>query len=239
MNVRKFCLWITALLTLFALDARAELTPHSAVYKVKISVLGGQLRTELREIEGGYSATHVIKPTGMSRMLARGTIRETSDFDATPEGMRPRDYASVDTLSRDKTRASIHFDWDVGEARGTVNGEDVVSIMETLAHDRVSIQYQLMHDLLSGKNGDAYTMFEIDKMRPVHIRDAGRKTVKVPAGEFEVIGVSHQAEGSKRITTMWCAEELGYLPVVIQQHRKGKLRVEATLTSYRPGTSEE
>ena len=54
------------------------------------------------------------------------------------------------------------------------------------------------------------------------------------AGEFDVIGIRHQAEGSKRATTLWCAAELGYLPVVIEQHRKGKLRVRATLTDYTP-----
>jgi hypothetical protein len=31
-------------------------------------------------------------------------------------------------------------------------------------------------------------------------------------------------------------EELGYLPVIIEQHRDGKLRVRAVLTSYEPAT---
>lgn len=234
--MRNTLTWFTCLIAVLAFDAAAQpaLTPHTATYKVKISVLGGRLTTELREIEGGYSAVHEIRATGMSRMFARGSIRETSEFDATESGMRPRNYISVDTLTRDKTHAAIHFDWDAGEARGSVNGENVVSAMTALAHDRVSIQYELMQDLLQGSPGDEYTMFEVDRLRPVNVRDAGRKTVKVPAGEFDVVGVSHQAEGSKRVTTMWCAEELGYLPVIIEQHRKGKLRVRATLTGYEP-----
>ena len=38
----------------------------------------------------------------------------------------------------------------------------------------------------------------------------------------------------------WCGnpvmlfEELGYLPVIIEQHRKGKLQVRAVLTRYEP-----
>ena len=236
MTMRIRTLWLLCMLVPLGGTAHAEaaLTPHTASYKVKISVLGGQLRTELHETEGGYSAVHEIKPTVMSRMFARGSIRESSEFDAGDDGIRPRSYESRDKLTRDKTNAAIEFDWDTGEARGTVDGEDVVSVMQELAHDRVSIQYQLMHDLLNDQPTRSYTMFEIDRLRPVTIRDAGTKTVRVPAGEFTVVGVSHQAEGSKRVTTLWCAEELGYLPVIIEQHRKGKLRVKATLTDYAP-----
>ncbi len=216
--------------------AQTALTPHSATYKVKISVLGGELQTRLDATDTGYEATHVIRATGMSRMLARGSIAETSRFDLAGDGVKPRVYSSKDTLTRDKTDATIEFDWEAGEARGTVNGEDVVSVIDGLAHDRVSIQYEVMHDLLNGEPSDRYTMFEIDRLRPVNIEIVGEKTVKVPAGEFAVVGIRHQAEGSKRATTLWCSAELGYLPVVIEQHRKGKLRVRATLTEYLPAS---
>lgn len=210
------------------------LTPHTAEYKVKISVLGGRLNTQLKVTPDGYVASHVIKPTGISRMFARGMISERSDFYSAPDGIRPREYSSQDTLSRDKENVRVSFDWETGEARGTVNGEDVLSVMDALAHDRVSIQYQLMHDLLRGKLSAEYTMFEIDRLRTVTVRNVGKKTISVPAGQFEAVGIQHQAEGSKRITTLWCAAELGYLPVVIEQHRKGKLRVRATLSEYSP-----
>lgn len=224
------------LLAAASLFGQTTLTPHSATYKVKISVLGGELKTNLEPTETGFEATHVIRATGMSRMLTRGSIAETSRFDTASDGVKPRVYSSNDTLTRDKTNASITFDWDAGEARGTVNGEDVVSVIDGLAHDRVSIQYEVMHDLLNGAASDKYLMFEIDRLRPVTIEVVGEKVVKVPAGEFEVIGIRHQAEGSKRATTLWCSAELGYLPVVIEQHRKQKLRVRAVLTEYETAT---
>jgi len=233
-------LWIILLLAVWAapLYAETSLASHSATYKVKISVLGGQLNTELRRTDTGYQATHVIKPTGISRMFARGTLEESSTFDSAATGVKPREYSSRDTLSRDKSNVQVLFDWDAGEARGTVNGTEVVSIIDGLAHDRVSIQYEVMHDLLNSATSDQYTMFEIDRLRPVNVRTIGEKRVDVPAGNFDVIGIQHQAEGSKRVTTLWCARELGYLPVIIEQHRKGKLRVRATLTEYTPVTSE-
>jgi hypothetical protein len=214
--------------------AESSLTPHSAEYKVKISILGGNLTTKLSATDSGYVAAHMIKATGMSRMIAGGSITESSQFDISNDGIRPTKYVSLDTLSRDKTKAEVWFDWDAGEARGTVNGENVMSELDDLAFDRVSIQYELMHDLLNGGLDTQYTLFDVDELKTINVSSAGRKRVKVPAGEFDAVGVRHQSENSSRVTTLWCVEELGFLPVIIEQHRKGKLRVRATLRKYTP-----
>ncbi|MGI9271417.1 MAG: DUF3108 domain-containing protein [Woeseiaceae bacterium] len=214
--------------------AETLLTPHKAQYRVKISVLGGQLNTELQATADGYRATHTIRATGMSRMLANGRIRESSVFDSQSDGIRPVNYISDDTLTRDKIRASISFDWANGEASGTVNNEDFQSAMDGLAYDRVSIQYELMSDLMSGGASAEYILFDIDELKTVTVRNIGRRTVEVPAGTYEAIGVQHQTPGSKRVTTMWCVEDLDYLPVIIEQHRKGKLRMRAELSRYSP-----
>lgn len=215
-------------------QASGNLTPHVAEYSVRISVVSGRLRTELKATETGYSAEHTVKATGMSRLIARGEIREVSDFSNGPDGLYPLAYRSNDTLSRDKSRADIQFDWGTNQALGTVNGQEFEAMLGGLSHDRVSIQYELMHDLLNDGPSAQYRMFDIDKQRLLNIRSVGAKKVKVPAGSFEAIGIQHQAENSSRVTTLWCVEELGYLPVIIEQHRKGKLRVRARLRSYSP-----
>ena len=231
----QVAMWLLATLCLsMPATAQPSLTPHSAEYRVKISVLGGQLNTELRKTKTGYVATHVIKATGMSKIIARGSISETSWFDVVPDGVRPTKYLSEDTLSRDETRTEVSFDWETGAAQGTVNGKDVLSELGDLAHDRVSIQYELMHDLLNGGPSTQYTLFDVDELNTVNVRNIGRKQVKVPAGKFEAIGIQQQSENSSRTITLWCVEELDYLPVIIEQHRKGKLRVRAVLEKYTP-----
>ncbi|MGI9235893.1 MAG: DUF3108 domain-containing protein [Woeseiaceae bacterium] len=214
--------------------AACKLTPHKAEYKVKISVVSGRLRTALRQTEAGYTAEHSIAATGMSRLIAHGKISEASDFASSPNGLQPVAYRSNDTLSRDKVSADVRFDWDSNHATGTVNGEDFEAELAGFSHDRVSIQYQLMHDLLNDEPSEQYRMFEVDEQKVLNIRTLEAKTVKVRAGKFKAIGIQHQAENSSRVTTLWCVEELGFLPVVIEQHRKGKLRVRATLRNYVP-----
>lgn len=232
--------WLSvATIWLLASPAMAEisLTPHSAEYKVKISVLSGRLRTELRATDSGYEATHEIVATGISRLFAKGSIRETSHFAIAADGLLPTRYLSSDTLTRDKSRADLHFNWATGEVTGTVNDEAVQTILDDIVLDRVSLQYELMRDLLNGGPSEQYILFDIDKLKTLNVRIVGTKRIKVPAGSFDAIGIQHQAENSSRVTTLWCVEELGFLPVLIEQHRKGKLRVRASLRKYEPATT--
>jgi hypothetical protein len=236
LNTPLICLILAAgLLGLSpTVPAETSLTPHIAEYKVSVSVFGGQLNTELRTTPDGYIATHAIKTTGMSRLLASGHITESSTFARQPNGIRPQRYHSDDTLTREKIRADIEFDWATGEASGTVNGEAFASVMEAVAYDRVSIQYELMSDLMNGSASEEYVLFDVDELKTIRVQNIGSRTVSVPAGKFEAIGVRHQTPGSKRVTTMWCVKELDYLPVIVEQHRSGKLRMRAELRSYLP-----
>lgn len=242
-NRRKICIFqgfVSLLLaaSLFAGAARAsgDFTPHAAEYKIKISVVGGRLSTELKETDSGYIARHFVEPTGMSRILAHGDITEVSEFAVGDEGVYPISYQTNDTIDKDDPRADIQFDWNNFEASGTVNDEEFRLTLDRLRQDRVSIQYALMHDLLNNELREQYELFEADKLKTLNVRSIGSKQIKVGAGTFTAVGIQHQAQNSSRVTTLWCAEELDYLPVVIEQHRKGKLRVRATLRSYTPGT---
>jgi len=214
--------------------ASDSLTPHAAEYKVKISVLGGRLSTRIDATDTGYFAQSSIKATGMSRLLAHGTIRESSELAASNNGLRPQRFRSVDTLSKGGQTVDLTFDWNENSVGGLIDGADFQTSLEGVVHDRVSLQYGLMSDLLSGVEKAEYALQDAERLKLLSITNIGTKTVKVPFGRFEAIGIQHQAANSSRVTTLWCVEELGYLPVIIEQHRKGKRRMRALLTSYTP-----
>lgn len=225
---------LACLLVAGPLPATEALKPHTAEYDVRISVLGGRLNTRLSATADGYEAVHTIVPTGMARLFAGGSIEETSVFAATDDGVLPQHYRSKDSLTSDKTDAVVDFDWDAGVMRGVVNQAEVEELLGELAHDRVSIQYQLMYDLKHGGASESYLLFDIDEFKVLNVSVIGEREIRVPAGRFNAIGVQHQAEGSSRVTTLWCVAALDYLPVMIEQHRKGKLRLRASLTDYMP-----
>lgn len=228
---RNRILAMFALLLAVSTAGAADLTPHRAEYKVKISVVSGQLNTELRAVESGFVATHSIKPVGVSRIITNGRMEVSSEFTTDADGVKPVSFHEVDTI-KDEPEVRLSFDWTTNIASGTVGEDDVTIELEGISHDNVSIQYALMHDLLNGGAQETYILFDVDKMRVAHVRNIGTKTIKTKAGSYEVVGIQHQKEGSSRVTTLWCAPALGYLPVVIEQHRKKKLNFRATLTEY-------
>lgn len=229
---------VTLALVLCGTAAAARpLTPHTAKYDVEISVLGGTLTTVMSAAGPGYMADSVIKPTGLSKLVAHGAIQESSYFVTDADGVRPRQYRSIDTLSTTDKYVSLDFDWREKRVTGTVNDEPFRADLDGPVHDRVSIQYQLMFDLLNGGASRQYLLLDGDELKQLHVKNIGTKNVKVPFGAFEAIGIQHSKENSSRVTTLWCVQELGYLPAIIEQHRDGKLQVRAVLTDYDPESS--
>ena len=210
----------------------ATLKPHRAEYNLEISVLNGKLSTVVTAVGPGFMANSVIKPVGITKMFARGTIQESSYFLVDEHGVRPERYRSVDTLSRKDQAVAFDFKWAEHRVEGTVNDEPIVFELNGRVHDRVSIQYQLMLDLLAGGAQEAYVMLDGDELKYLEVKNIGSRTIKVPSGTFEVIGIQHGEKNSSRVTVLWCAEELGYLPVVIEQRRDGKVHVRAEMTEY-------
>lgn len=213
-------------------DVTTTLTPHTAEYEIKISVLGGKLHTSLSTTEDGYHAESSIRATGISRIFARGEIRESSSFGDSANGLRPSHFVSTDALTRNKETVDFRFDWEAGLISGMLNDEPFEAGIDGPMHDRVSVQYGLMHDLSNGVHRSDYFLQDSEKFKPLSVTNIGSKSVKVPFGRFMAIGVQYQVEGSSRVTTLWCVDELEFLPVIIEQHRKGKLQVRAVLTDY-------
>jgi hypothetical protein len=228
-----------ALLACAAAGATQALTPHTAKYDIEISVLGGTLTTVVTAVGPGYMVSSVIKPVGLSRLVAHGAIQESSFFVTDDTGVQPRQYRSIDTLATTDKYVSFEFDWRDKRVTGMVDNEEFRAELEGPVHDRVSIQYQLMFDLLNGGASQRYSLLDGDELKLLVVKNIGRKTIKVPFGEFEAIGIQHSKESSSRVTTLWCVEQLDFLPALIEQHRDGKLQVRAVLTEYEPDTETE
>jgi hypothetical protein len=233
-SVSRFLLAVSLLCVALSSFAGSQLTPHTAEYKIKISILGGKLSTQFQATETGYMAESVIKATGLSRLIAGGSIREQSWFSERDGRIQPRQYRSTDGLSSDHDAIDLDFNWDLREVTGLIDGEDFQAALDGDVHDRVSLQYGLMYDLLNGGQRAEYFLQDADELKTLSITNIGTKAVKVPFGRFTAVGIQHQRAGSSRVTTLWCVKELGYLPVIIEQHRKGKLRLRAVLTKYEP-----
>ena len=160
--------------------AAPVLTPHTAEYKIKISVLGGKLNTTLEATENGYRAESAIQATGMSRMLARGAIRESSVFEYGEEGLRPNRFLSTDSLSKRGQNVDLTFEWNDSKVSGYIDNEDFSAELDGLVHDRVSLQYGLMFDLLQGAARDNYALQDAEELKSLASHQRGPEDGRSP-----------------------------------------------------------
>ena len=232
---RKTLLAVVMLAIVGPTFATDRLVPHTAVYRIKISIASGTLTTSVAEDGEGFRVHSVIEPKGWAGLFVHGTIEENSHFVATEEGILLMRYWSNDELSSHPKAMDFVFDHNAGVVSGTVNDERYSYPLDADVHDRVSIQYELMHNLMTGTPGTDYQLLDDDEMKQLKVSSIGRKKVKVPYGTFDAVGIRHQSENSKRVTTLWCAEELGYLPVLIEQSRNGEVKGRAVLAEYHAG----
>lgn len=229
-----------ALATGWSAAADTELEPHSAYYDVRINVLRGEMVTRLQADPDGFTGTSEISPRGFARLATNGTIENRSQFRLTDSGVQPLAFTGKDTISKRKKQADLNFDWDLQRVTGTASQKKSGKRIETSVdapveedlHDAISLQYALMHDLQNGTLKTRYTLADGDELKKINITQLETTTLRVPYGEFEVIPVQHQVETSSRVTTFWFARELNYLPIKIEQRRKGKRLMKAELGKY-------
>jgi len=237
LNILRFLMLASIALPVFASGERA-LTPHTAEYKIRVSILGGKLNTEVKATDEGFYAHSVLHASGIARLFVRGDVTESSTFAVVENGVRPIHYDSNDRISKEDKSMEFDFDWQHSKVSGLINNEKFDLELQGRVHDRVSIQYELMLDLLNGGTSDEYVLLDDKGIKLLQVSSIGEKQIKVPFGTFRAVGIQHRKKDSDRITTLWCAEELGYLPVQIEQHRDGKLAFRAVLTRYQPITAD-
>jgi hypothetical protein len=90
-----------------------------------------------------------------------------------------------------------------------------------------------MTDLINNRLSSQYSLYEGDKIKKIETTNLGFKIITLDHGEYRAVGIQNQALGSSKLSILWCAEELGFLPVLIEQYRNNKLWMSASLISYK------
>ena len=176
------------------------------------------------------STTHAI---GMFALFFNGKITESSIWEYHKGRARPLQYSYKDTNKEKERDVSLKFDWDNKTVTNTINGEPWDMEITSDTQDKLIYQINIMLSLL--ENSDL-------KMIQINVADGGKlkthdaiiqkkETIKTPAGKYDTIRISR--DDGKRVTTLWCAPSLDYLPVRIEHYKKGDTHVNAYLVKVK------
>ncbi len=214
----------------------AALTPFSAEYSVRYaSFKVGDSRFELKR---GSSPTDWIfesraDATGLARLFASGALVQTSWMKVDGTNVRPQRFSFNDGMQKSDEDISLDFDWAAGRVSGTAKGKPVDAATTAGLQDPGSIQIATMLALLSGRQPGAIPMIDGAKIKVYDYILVRRERLDTPAGSFDTVVYTSQGRGSQRIATMWLAPELDFMPVQLEQHRKGKRTFGMYLKKYR------
>ena len=225
------CAIALSLLFATATSASESHALFEAVYDAKIKIAGGKVRLATTQNgDGGYTFEYTIIPGKLISIFTSGELKETTKFEVVDGRPRALDYTLLNTIGSKPRNGHIVFDWEGKTVKGNYKEHAIDIPMPENAVDRAMLQLVLMADLKNDALKKQYAVYNKDEFFPVLVERIGEETVKVPIGTFSTIKLRHRSEDGTEETILWCAEELGYLPVRIQANDDGSKVLVANLS---------
>lgn len=224
------CLLCRALSVPAAEDQRPA--PFVAVYAVKAGGVGAgrMTRTLAFTNDDGYRFFSVIEAEGLVALLKPTRIVEESTGrwrEAYPVTAR---YAHSKISGKKRKETVIDFDWQAARSHATINGTPVDGELEPGAIDKLSYQLALMRDLAAGVTELRYRVADAGGGKEYQLERRAEESVRAAGASYVTEPVAYARDDGRR-TVLWCARQLGYLPVRIEYTEKDGKVTTAELVS--------
>ena len=202
----------------------------NARYDARVLIVSGSVTWRLKEFGNGESEFEAnVQAGGMWKAFFPGTLDELSRFrleDGRPRTIEYRSHNGFGSHDRD---GQYKVDWATRQVTGRYRNKDVSLPFEDGTVDRALMQLVLMYDLARDARPKDYTVLDRDKISRLALSYGPQQSLRVPAGRFDTILVTHKSDDGEDETRLWCAPALRFLPVQIEQYRKGSRQFLARL----------
>lgn len=206
--------------------------PFSATYVVAYrGIEGGMLRMDLRQdaATGHYVFETHVNPNMLARLFIGRDAVERTVLELTPQGMRPLSWETNDGKSGSKGDGQLQFDWQTRRVTGSYEGKPVDLPLAPGTRDRLSIQIVAMTALLRGEQPGTISMVNGDSIKEYTYTRGATEMLDTQLGKLDTVIFESTRKGSNRVSRVWHAPSLEYLPVRAEQIRKGKVETVMTL----------
>jgi len=209
--MRSFWLLLTS-----AVLASAHAAPPPARVEItyEISRDGSRIADVIERFEHGDGRYRVVETwRGRGLYSLAGEVVRSSEGTVGPSGLLPVEFTDVRSR-REPSRA--RFDWSSRKLIQQRRGETRTVALPENPQDRVSFLYALAFSP-PRRHPVSFSVADGGGISPYVFDAAGRERVKVPAGEFQALKVVRRPQDANdnRVTEIWLARSLGWLPVRI------------------------
>ncbi len=226
--LRRAAWLLLALLTVLAAPASTLATTASPLPSFEahytLSFNGLNVATVVRSLrpDGAkqYIFESVTEPTGVLSIVRDDRIREVSQWVYADNGtVRPVHYSYHHSGSKRDRQAELSFDWTKGEVQNMVENEPWTMEIPPGTQDKLGYMLELMLDLRANRAPLEYPVADGGRLKVYSAVRKGEEELDTPLGKLHTIKVQREPDHKGRVTTLWCAESLAYLPVRIE-HRE-------------------
>jgi hypothetical protein len=228
MHIRSH--WIAIALLLLAVpDAHADratsIAPFSVSYEVTFRGLNAGTASLTLQRENGdrwrYESRNEAR--GLFRLALPGEIIQTSVFRIDNHVVIPLQYRADDGTDSTDKDISLTFDHAAGKVTGVAGRTNLSLPIEAGAQDPMSVQIAVMQVLMLDQSPSRYTLVDKQEVKTYEYRSWGRERIATPIGPVETVIWSSARIGSNRVTKVWYAAQMGYIPVRAERRRGDKL----------------
>jgi hypothetical protein len=230
-NPHRLGFSLLVLAVLQAAPGRADMAPYEAVYRVEFKgayVADATFKLH-QETADRYVFTSKTRARGLAKWFRREKPSEESVFAIVDGQITPQSYWFKDGTKKGTRDSRVSFDWEQGLATSAYEQETVSLTLDQPVLDRITLQLQVMHELQQGVSPTSYLLAYRNQLRRYDYSSEGQSPIQTRAGEFNAVGYAQQRQGSSRRTVLWMVPELGFLPVHMEQQRKGKTQLTFSL----------
>jgi hypothetical protein len=218
-----FCA-LALLLTQSASSDELNIAPFTANYSVEYrGIRAGNLDFILRKNGGRFVYESIAHPRGLARIVINNNLREATEFTFENGTIKPQKYELDDGSSDTADDTRLTMDWNIGKASGMHEDHAIELPLAPGVQDRMSAQVVVMQLLATGKQPDKITFIDRNELKEYTYTRVREEPLKTMIGTLNTVVYTSTRPGSSRISRLWYAPSLGFVPVRGEQERKGKV----------------
>jgi hypothetical protein len=224
-----------------ALPAHAEAPPlraFDALYEARYKGFpGGTMQFSLRVGASANEYVYAVEanPNLFGRIAVSADARQSSVMHVEDGQVLPQRYLADDGKKGTREDSDLRFDWGMRRLTGTAQSTAVDEAIDVGWHDYLSAQVAILLALSRGEEPGTLHVLDGKQVRVFRYSREGTERRKFKEREVEVLLLRSEGVGdsSLRINRYWHAPDLGFLPVLVERSRKGKVDVSLRLVELK------
>ena len=234
-------LWGLQALPLSTAQAADAVQPFEARYEVSWHGIGAGTSTLTLKpaADGAFTYSSDIHASGLFSLVFPDALVQSSTFKLNNGRVSPVSYREGG-MARDHSQdVALGFNWETHQVTGTIGSKAVSASFPDGVLDPMAVQVELMRELRLGQSPTRFTLWDKDEAKEYSYTRERTETLDTPLGALQTVVYRSDRPDSDRVTRLWLAPSLGWLPAQAARSRKDStdLAMKITSTTLQPTTS--